>query len=317
MAPERHNIRARRLVPRAELQRGRDAMTSGAATPAAAAAGGRPVAAARARRGARRRRRRRPARRWGRQRGVRRRGRRRRRVGGRRRRGRRSMRAASCWYRTSTAAAASASESRARSAARRLGVLNHSARHRRDACSMAWRCRFLAARRNQRGHAIAERRTRPVLNRRLISTRPRRAAAPWRAASQRRRGSALVQRLGVARLAGGDGVGQRLAVALLLRRRRVLEGQRVRREGAVLGLAHGLGHAPRGEAARRRRRRRQRGLARGVRLRAVGALLPRESTARARVVRRSASSASTARRCARNSLTAAVRLDSFSSAIVF
>ena len=29
-------------------------------------------------------------------------------------------------------------------------------RHRRDACSMAWRCRFLAARRNQRGHAIAE-----------------------------------------------------------------------------------------------------------------------------------------------------------------
>ena len=28
--------------------------------------------------------------------------------------------------------------------------------HRRDACSMAWRCRFLTARRNQRGHAIAE-----------------------------------------------------------------------------------------------------------------------------------------------------------------
>ena len=29
-------------------------------------------------------------------------------------------------------------------------------RHRRDACSMAWRCRFLTARRNQRGHVIAE-----------------------------------------------------------------------------------------------------------------------------------------------------------------
>ena len=29
-------------------------------------------------------------------------------------------------------------------------------RHRRDACSMAWRCRFLAARPNQDGHAIAE-----------------------------------------------------------------------------------------------------------------------------------------------------------------
>ena len=29
-------------------------------------------------------------------------------------------------------------------------------RHRRDACSMAWRCRFLAARQIQRGHAIAE-----------------------------------------------------------------------------------------------------------------------------------------------------------------
>ena len=28
-------------------------------------------------------------------------------------------------------------------------------RHRRDACSMAWRCRFLTARRNQRGRAIA------------------------------------------------------------------------------------------------------------------------------------------------------------------
>ena len=26
-------------------------------------------------------------------------------------------------------------------------------RHRRDACSMAWRCRFLAARQSQRGHA--------------------------------------------------------------------------------------------------------------------------------------------------------------------
>ena len=30
------------------------------------------------------------------------------------------------------------------------------ARHRRDACSMAWRCRFLAARRSQDGHVIAE-----------------------------------------------------------------------------------------------------------------------------------------------------------------
>ena len=29
-------------------------------------------------------------------------------------------------------------------------------RHRRDACSMAWRCRFLTARRSQRGRAIAE-----------------------------------------------------------------------------------------------------------------------------------------------------------------
>ena len=29
-------------------------------------------------------------------------------------------------------------------------------RHRRDTCSMAWRCRFLTARRNQRGHVIAE-----------------------------------------------------------------------------------------------------------------------------------------------------------------
>ena len=29
-------------------------------------------------------------------------------------------------------------------------------RLRRDACSMAWRCRFLTARRNQRGHVIAE-----------------------------------------------------------------------------------------------------------------------------------------------------------------
>ena len=29
-------------------------------------------------------------------------------------------------------------------------------RHRRGACSMAWRCRFLTARRNQRGRAIAE-----------------------------------------------------------------------------------------------------------------------------------------------------------------
>jgi len=29
-------------------------------------------------------------------------------------------------------------------------------RHRRDACSMAWRCRFLAARPSQRGHVIAE-----------------------------------------------------------------------------------------------------------------------------------------------------------------
>ena len=28
-------------------------------------------------------------------------------------------------------------------------------RHRRDACSMAWRCRFLTARRNQRGRVIA------------------------------------------------------------------------------------------------------------------------------------------------------------------
>ena len=30
-------------------------------------------------------------------------------------------------------------------------------RHRRAACSMAWRCRFLTARRSQRGHVIAER----------------------------------------------------------------------------------------------------------------------------------------------------------------
>ena len=29
-------------------------------------------------------------------------------------------------------------------------------RHRRAACSMAWRCRFLTARRSQRGHVIAE-----------------------------------------------------------------------------------------------------------------------------------------------------------------
>ena len=29
-------------------------------------------------------------------------------------------------------------------------------RHRRDACSMAWRCRFLAARPNQDGRVIAE-----------------------------------------------------------------------------------------------------------------------------------------------------------------
>ena len=29
-------------------------------------------------------------------------------------------------------------------------------RHRRDACSMAWRCRFLTTRRSQRGHVIAE-----------------------------------------------------------------------------------------------------------------------------------------------------------------
>ena len=29
-------------------------------------------------------------------------------------------------------------------------------RHRRDACSMAWRCRFLAARQSQDGHVIAE-----------------------------------------------------------------------------------------------------------------------------------------------------------------
>ena len=29
-------------------------------------------------------------------------------------------------------------------------------RHRRDVCSMAWRCRFLTVRRNQRGHVIAE-----------------------------------------------------------------------------------------------------------------------------------------------------------------
>ena len=28
--------------------------------------------------------------------------------------------------------------------------------HRRDACSMAWRCRFLAARRSQHGHVIAD-----------------------------------------------------------------------------------------------------------------------------------------------------------------
>ena len=28
-------------------------------------------------------------------------------------------------------------------------------RHRRDTCSMAWRCRFLTARRGQRGHVIA------------------------------------------------------------------------------------------------------------------------------------------------------------------
>ena len=33
-------------------------------------------------------------------------------------------------------------------------------RHRRDACSMAWRCRFLAARRSQDGSAIAEKCTR-------------------------------------------------------------------------------------------------------------------------------------------------------------
>ena len=29
-------------------------------------------------------------------------------------------------------------------------------RHRRDACSMAWRCRFLIARRSQRGHVIGD-----------------------------------------------------------------------------------------------------------------------------------------------------------------
>ena len=31
-----------------------------------------------------------------------------------------------------------------------------SIRHRRDACSMAWRCRFITARRSQRGHVITE-----------------------------------------------------------------------------------------------------------------------------------------------------------------
>jgi len=34
-------------------------------------------------------------------------------------------------------------------------VLNHP-RHRRDACSMAWRCRFLTARRSQDGRVIAK-----------------------------------------------------------------------------------------------------------------------------------------------------------------
>jgi len=29
-------------------------------------------------------------------------------------------------------------------------------RHRRDACSMAWRCRFITARRIQHGHVITE-----------------------------------------------------------------------------------------------------------------------------------------------------------------
>ena len=33
-------------------------------------------------------------------------------------------------------------------------------RHRRDTCSMAWRCRFFTARRSQRGHVIAEKCTR-------------------------------------------------------------------------------------------------------------------------------------------------------------
>ena len=51
-------------------------------------------------------------------------------------------------------------------------------RHRRDTCSMAWRCRFLTARRSQHGHIIAEKHW-------LISTQAStcRTAAlfkPWR-----------------------------------------------------------------------------------------------------------------------------------------
>ena len=37
-----------------------------------------------------------------------------------------------------------------------IKLLRRVPRHRRDACSMAWRCRFLTARRSQDGRVIAE-----------------------------------------------------------------------------------------------------------------------------------------------------------------
>ena len=209
---ERHRLRARRLVPRAELQRGRDVMTPGPRRWRRRRAR-RPVAAARARGSARGRWRRRPARRRWRQRGVRRRGRRRRRVGAlpapprppvdarglllvqdvHRRRGL-GERVAGAFRRDvlrplgALLRAAQRRRERDVSSApliQRLGVARLAGRdgvgqrlavacveikilrrvrpesprrpprHRRDACSMAWRCRFLVARPSQRGHVVA------------------------------------------------------------------------------------------------------------------------------------------------------------------
>ena len=39
---------------------------------------------------------------------------------------------------------------------RTVQCTNQVSRRPRDACSTAWRCRFLTARRSQRGHAVAE-----------------------------------------------------------------------------------------------------------------------------------------------------------------